>query len=424
MRPDDSQEMTRVLRILARAERLMQAGATLDDALVKMEISREEFGVLFDQYALPPNALEGLSSSSLFDAVVPVFHDDSAGEIEHIGSGIVFDVGNELFLLSAAHVFDSGETGNLYIPTSGSLEAMTGTIANTKLPPSGNRTDDRIDMAYFHLKSEWRDKLKDDVKPVSVDDLLLTDTAQTGNLHTFTGYPWRKTTKVGVVFSGDRTSYSGHLLPPDIYSRLGYSRVANVLIRLRRNKTDSTRYGPGSPAPHPEGVSGGAVLSWPTTFLERVESPRLKLAAIAHTYHEREHCMAGTRVISCVMVILRNNPHLVECFDHIKDMVDELREFIDEVKAATKPPKVRKAVGIAWYRKDKYKRCLRIVHDASSLPNTFQERQRLAKSTEASIKSSGMKAIRVGIDPKPFPHGAKGMDSGGSIKMREWRTAT
>ena len=115
MRPDDTQEMTRVLRILARAERLMQSGATLDEALVKIEISREKFECSLDQYALPPNALEGLSSSTLFDAVVPVFHDDAAGETEHIGSGIVFDVGGELFLLSAAHVFDSGEKGTVKV---------------------------------------------------------------------------------------------------------------------------------------------------------------------------------------------------------------------------------------------------------------------------------------------------------------------
>lgn len=332
-RPDDTAEMKRILRVLAKAERLMQGGCTYDESLAQIRIRKEEFEAYVDQYLLPPNAGETLSNCDLLDSVVPIFHDSTRDEIEQVGSGIVLDVGGELFILSAAHVFDTEEEQNLYIPTAEKIEAMTGTISGGVMPPNGERKHDRVDMAYFHLAPEWREKLQPNTSPASVDDLLLTDEVETGNIHTFVGYPWRKTTKRGNVFQGDRTSYTGHILPPDIYAKLGYSRFANVLVRLRRNKTDSTRYGPGSPAPHPEGVSGGAVLAWPSRLLERVDSPKLKLAAIAHTYHERDHCVAGTRVISCVMAIVWHNPHLVRCFDHIEQMTDELREHLDEVRA-------------------------------------------------------------------------------------------
>ena len=414
-RPDNINEMKRVLRLLARAERILESGAPLDDAIAQLELSREEFEGYYDQYAAAPNGGASLTASPVFRSVLPIFRDANGDDVEHVGSGVLLEIGDALFVLSAAHVFDEGVDGNLYMPAAANIEAMHGTISHGVVPESGQRRDDRVDMAYFHLAREWRDKLHPDITPLTVNDLLLTDSVQTGNIHTFSGYPWRKTKRQGIVFSGDRTSYTGHVLSPDVYAKFGYSRIGHILIRMRRNKTHSTRYGPNSPAAHPEGISGGAVLAWPPTFSERVFSPKLKLAAIAHTYPEHDHCMAGTRIIACMMAIVRNNPQLAAHFDQVENMVDELRDFLDEAQGFRKLPPVPTAVGIAWYRKETYGRCPDIFDDASELPDTFEEWQILAKSTEASVLSSGIKAIRVEIDPHTFPawcnqHGFRRID--------------
>lgn len=67
------------------------------------------------------------------------------------------------------------------------------------------------------------------------------------------------------------------------------------------------------------------------------------------------------------------------------------------------PPKVQRGVGIAWYRRNKYKQCLKIFHDASGMPDTFREWQQNAVATEASVRSSGFEPVRVDIDPNTFP---------------------
>ena len=400
---DDIQEMKRVLRMLSRAERLLQSGVTFENVFEKLRVSREQFEDLFDQYAMPPNAAESLSASPVGRAVFPIFHNSDGGDLEHVGSGVLVEIGRELFALSAAHVIDYANDGNLYMPGVTNLEAMHGTIAHGKLPESGQRKDDRVDIAYYHLAGEWRDKLHPDITPATIDDLLLTDSVQTGNIHTFLGYPWRKTKRQGIVFSGDRTTYTGHLLPPDFYEKFGYSRIGHVLIRMRLNKTHSTRYGPNSPAAHPAGISGGAVLSWPSRFKARVISPALKLAAIAHSYHERDHCMAATRVIPCLMAIVRQNPHLAIHFDHVEYLADELRDFLDEVGGSFERSPVQSAIGIAWYKEDTYQRCLSIFDDAPDLPDTFEKWRLVAESVEAGLLTEHIKAIRVEIDPDKFP---------------------
>jgi hypothetical protein len=406
-RQDNMDEMKRVLRLLARAERIAEGGATFDDALLQLKVSRKEFEAYFDQYAVAPNGGESLTASPLLHSVVPVFRDSNTDELEHAGSGVVLAIGDELFVLSAAHVFDDAINGNLYIPAVENIEAMHGGISHGVMPTSGQRKDDRVDVAYFHLGKEWGDKLHPAFSPLTVDDLLLTDSVQTGNLHTFAGYPWRKTKHRGIAFSGDTTSYTGHLMPPDVYAKYGYSRIAHILIRMRRKKTHSTRYGPNSPAAHPEGISGGAVFAWPPTFKQRMFSPTLKLAGIAHTYHEKDHCMAGTRVISCVMAIVRNNPQLVSAFDEVEVKGDEFCDYLDEIRCSSKLLPLPSAVGITWYTQHTYARCLRIFDDAAELPDTFDEWQDLAKETEANIRAAGMIPLRVQIDPETFPNWCK-----------------
>jgi hypothetical protein len=82
---DDVREMARILKSLARAERSLATGVTLEDALTQLQISREQFEADFDQYAAPPNGAESLSSSSVDRSVVPVFHENAEGEMEHLG---------------------------------------------------------------------------------------------------------------------------------------------------------------------------------------------------------------------------------------------------------------------------------------------------------------------------------------------------
>jgi RNA polymerase sigma factor (sigma-70 family) len=51
-RPDNINEMKRVMRMLARTERILEAGATLDEAISQLKLSRKEFEAYYDQYVV------------------------------------------------------------------------------------------------------------------------------------------------------------------------------------------------------------------------------------------------------------------------------------------------------------------------------------------------------------------------------------
>ena len=88
-------------------------------------------------------------------------------------------------------------------------------------------------------------------------------------------------------------------------------------------------------------------------------------------------------------------------------MADELRDYLDEIRYSSQILRVPDAVGIAWYTRNTYARCLKLFDDAADLPETFDGWQHLAESTEANMLAAGMTAIRVEIDPETFPSWCK-----------------
>ena len=402
--PDDTRNMEEVLDLLSRAEDELAKGASINEVCSEFAITEDELKGWCDQYAMPPNAGDSLSNSSLLDAVFPIFHTDQAdGPLDQVGSGVIVEIGDELFALTAAHVTDHSDDGVLYMPAVDGIVPISGGLSYNPVPSHGSRDKDNADMAYYHLSSEWRCKLHPSIKPGGVDDLLMTDDLKTGDLFTFVGYPWRKTKRCSGSQETDRATYTGHALPPDAYKQLGYNRAVHIVIRMRLKKTYSTRYQSYQTAPHPQGISGGAVFAWPWTFEERLKSPDLKLAGIGHTFHPNDHCMVSTRIIPYIMAIVKNNPHLANHFMHHEDIAMDFGKLLAEQMATLNPNNVPSAVGIGWYKPDAYQRCLTMFDDAADLPDTFDEWLILAEQTEMQIKNQGMRVVRVEIDPDTFP---------------------
>jgi hypothetical protein len=59
--------------------------------------------------------------------------------------------------------------------------------------------------------------------------------------------------------------------------------------------------------------------------------------------------------------------------------------------------------GVAWYRRETYEACLRIMADQHLLPRTFDEWEKKAHALVEDAERRGMRIARVEIDPKEFP---------------------
>lgn len=65
-------------------------------------------------------------------------------------------------------------------------------------------------------------------------------------------------------------------------------------------------------------------------------------------------------------------------------------------------PKSVRAVGIAWYSRQRYRRILEIMDDAEKLPATYDQWLKGAETGERQLKRSGHIVIRAMIDPEEF----------------------
>jgi hypothetical protein len=61
-----------------------------------------------------------------------------------------------------------------------------------------------------------------------------------------------------------------------------------------------------------------------------------------------------------------------------------------------------RAVGIAWYYRQDYRRILEIMEDADVLPRTYDQWLRSAETGERQLKRLGHVVIRAMIDPEEF----------------------
>ncbi|CAL1151169.1 unnamed protein product [Cladocopium goreaui] len=399
-------------------------GASLYEACDEVGVDPDFVGNFANRCSQVPDFEGVMAARDGLDAVVPIFCQEDDGPMKQVASAVLLALGDELFLLTAAHVVDEWQGGShLLMPAADHIRSIGGDLGYTPLPPGGNREEDKVDIAYLRLDSAWKEMLHKDAKPLGKQALLLTDNDPPGALHTFAGYPWRLTDQTEEGFAGDRTTYTGHLYAPDVFETLGYSPVAHVLVRVRRRKTYSTRYGGRRAAGHPEGISGGAVFSWPPTVAQRASDQPLRLAAIGHTYHAKEHCLAGTRVISLIMAIIDRFPELAKCFDDVEVACDEFFDFLQKHSVGCINRAASVLVGMPWYTHDTYAQCVRDFDDGESMPDTFEAWLHAALESEKSVYASGSAVWRAHVRPgtiRPWC-AARGIERVDGKARRGWR---
>jgi hypothetical protein len=61
-----------------------------------------------------------------------------------------------------------------------------------------------------------------------------------------------------------------------------------------------------------------------------------------------------------------------------------------------------RAVGIAWYSRQDYRRVLEIMDDAAEMPTTFDQWLNRAEAIERELKRAGHVAVRAIIEPEEF----------------------
>lgn len=125
-------------------------------------------------------------------SLVPIFIETEVPKtIKQIGTGVFLDFQSEPFLFTAAHVTDNLKYGNILVPTNNGLSKIDGYLAHIDLPPELSRKDDRIDMAYYRLSTNFARKLSVNFFPL-FKNMELIESSLNLRVLSIVGYPASK----------------------------------------------------------------------------------------------------------------------------------------------------------------------------------------------------------------------------------------
>ena len=231
--------------------------------------------------------------------VTPLYLIQSPGAVpKGVGTGIWLKVGDEKFLITAAHVVDEGL---LWFPMEKGFKSINSPCVVTS-PTSEARSQDRVDLAVFHLVAEDVESKHPFHQFVQLSDVDVDLNYKRGDRYEFTGFPWRreKSNLAAKQTTPGYMSVNSETVSEDMFRMLRLSIHTHVVIAFDPKKM--VKDGLRITAPLPHGMSGGAVWRrYPNT-------EQRKLSAVAIEF--RRNCLIGSRISGVLEYIRARFPAL------------------------------------------------------------------------------------------------------------------
>lgn len=275
-----------------------------------------------------------------WDELVPIFVENN-DKLVKIATGVLLNIFDNIFLLTASHVIDQAKNINerIQIPTKNGFEKVAGTLYHHYLQENENREDDMIDFSYFKLSEEMVDILHNFCIPLTEDMIEVSDDFtceleipdklphvkevkkrlkyiydnssldNKENLEfiedfrenitiTFAGYPNTKTKEKYDSFHSQIVYYHGHCVSNNIYKQYDCIPQHNIISGFAKNGTMNSDFEDSIP-PKQTGISGGGVYK----LIHTDEGIDRKLIGIGHTHKNKQHLLIGTNLSYCLFMI-------------------------------------------------------------------------------------------------------------------------
>lgn len=147
-----------------------------------------------------------------------------------------------------------------------------------RLPISGTRIDDKLDVAHMCLDKECANEIHPDFSKLDRDDVPF-DRYDSRIEYSAAGYPWRKAKKDGQSVSAPLSSWGGLEATQAHYDRSGFNRKEHIVLRFDRRRMIHLGKLEQQVAPFPDGMSGGGIYAWDDSAFQS-SPPHAKLAGI------------------------------------------------------------------------------------------------------------------------------------------------
>jgi hypothetical protein len=292
-----------------------------------------------------------------WDELCPIYLED-IGIFEQIGTGVLIDIFDNIYLLTAAHVIDElymSKSRSLLIPTVNGFEMIAGILYHRHLQENENRDDDKIDFSFYKLSEDMVNVLHENFIPLTDDKINFSDdytvehTVDVNKLNkiidikkvpnmmkkvyeeenfideqnidkfnksicditiTFAGFPNTKSKRRDSIHFSEIVYYRGRGLSHQEYITHKYEYDINVLAEFGKFGTMNKNFISNN-SPKPQGISGGGVYK----IIETKKGFDRVLIGVGHTYKSKKHLFVGTNIKFCIDMIYRmlkketNNVH-------------------------------------------------------------------------------------------------------------------
>lgn len=243
--------------------------------------------------------------------VVPLYGTAERSRRYVVGSGVLVQIDESGFLITAAHVLDEQQRvhTNIEVPGRNALLPVGGQALKTPLPSSGRREDDLIDIGILPLQQNLVDELLAHFDFLTVQQLDPSDAPGTQTLYTFVGYPGSQHEGPrGGVLTIEPVRYTSGPLHPDKYPK-GFQLETHASIDFDAKRMVARTERVQTP-PDPHGISGGGVFRV-GTWEEIIAGTNTEhLVAVAIEMRKQKGCLLGTRIAIPLEMIRAQFPQL------------------------------------------------------------------------------------------------------------------
>jgi hypothetical protein len=237
--------------------------------------------------------------------VIPIFTDEDGAPVS-VGTGLLLDTQFGHALVTAAHVLDGFYAGRSYYfyAAQDLKRAIAGKALFSKVPPSGNRDDDLVDVVVVLLAGD-ADELPpfNAVGKISLPlERVETQAApRQDKRYAFLGFPSSKS-KVNRVERGVRSAsfaYVASSAPPEAYAQVGLDETFHIVLPFDKRNV-ITLDGEKFNFPALQGMSGS-----PLWELRRAEDGGYRAVGVMiRDKHKRDHVVVAADMYFVIAILV------------------------------------------------------------------------------------------------------------------------
>ncbi|MCZ7647984.1 MAG: serine protease [Planctomycetota bacterium] len=238
------------------------------------------------------------------------------------GTGVLLQVADEFFLLTAEHVVSSYREGpsDRFLYLGGGLAEQS--KAATEIESAGVLCrSDPHDIAVIRLSNDTVNMLRPDKQFLTLDCVDLHDPQAQGSEYLVLGFP---TDPAWGIWNGTTREIQATFLP---FGSVPYPGTTSHLINydplihfaLHYPKEDIwDNFGNEASLPHPDGISGSAIwrIRRKTTPMDKWVKQEISLVGIEHAFYSEARIIKVTKIGYAIQMIYAE-------FAHLRQMIDD-----------------------------------------------------------------------------------------------------